>query len=354
MFSLFDRYVARTVLAAMLIVEFTLLALDFSIGLLGALDDISANYGFVQLVIYQLMRLPWRIYEYAPLAVLLGGLLGLGSMAGANELTAMRAAGSSITRLSIAVLKPLVLVIVIMMAVGQWLVPHSEQAAESYRAERLQSSGETVGRGSWQIEGNTFYKFGAITSNNTLIGVSRYRYQDNRVVEASYAQRALWDEQSQHWRLEDINTTRFEENGTTSQHSDSAQWETRFDPRFLSLVIMDLNTQPLTSLWEFAHYQDSQGISSNDAWLFFWQKLLQPFTFIGLMLVAVSFVFGPLRTKTAGTRIFIGIVVGLCVKYLQDLLAPASVLLGFSPLWSVLLPIIVCYLVAFYLLRKNG
>ncbi|MGJ8516493.1 LPS export ABC transporter permease LptG [Carnimonas bestiolae] len=354
MFSLFDRYVARTVLAAMLIVEFTLLALDFSIGLLGSVDDISGDYGFIQLIAFQLMRLPWRIYEYAPLAVLLGGLLGLGSMAGANELTAMRAAGSSITRLIIAVLKPLVVVIVLMMAIGQWVVPHTEQAAETYRAERLQNDAQALGKGSWQIEGDTFYKFGAITSNNTLIGVARYRYQNNRVVEASYAQRALWNEHEQHWRLENINTTRFEDGGTTSQHSDSAEWDTRFDPRFLALAIMDLDTQPLTSLWEFAHYQDSQGISSNDAWLFFWQKLFQPLTFVGLMLVAASFVFGPLRTKTAGTRIFIGIVVGLCVKYLQDLLAPASVLLGFSPLWSVLLPIIACYLVAFYLLRKNG
>ena len=39
-----------------------------------------------------------------------------------------------------------------------------------------------------------------------------------------------------------------------------------------------------------------------------------------LVLVAISFYFGPLRSVTMGFRVFIGIIVGLLFKYAQDLL----------------------------------
>lgn len=57
-----------------------------------------------------------------------------------------------------------------------------------------------------------------------------------------------------------------------------------------------------------------------------------PLTMGSLVLIAASFVFGPLRTVAAGTRVFYGVVTGLSFKYVQDLLAPASTILAFPRL----------------------
>lgn len=356
MFSIFDRYVARNVLAAMFITEFTLLVLDFALAYLAELNHLQGDYGTLQAFFYQCMRLPWRTYEYAPLAVLLGGLLGIGSMASSNELTAMRAAGTSIFRLTISILKPLLIVIVLVMALGQWIAPVTEQYAQVYQVEKMQQGrNASVIHGTWQIDGNTFYRIGAVQSDNSLVGVARYEYQGKNLVSASYADFARWNPETHDWTLQNIHGTRFtDDDHTQSFQLPSRRWETHFDPAFLKLVTQDVDTQPITSLWEYAHYQDRQGINSNSTWLAFWQKVLQPFAFIGLMLIAASFVFGPLRSKAAGTRIFMGIVVGLCFKYLQDLLSPASLIFGFSPLWAVLAPIILCYIAGLYLLRRGG
>jgi hypothetical protein len=81
--------------------------------------------------------------------------------------------------------------------------------------------------------------------------------------------------------------------------------------------------------------------------------MLMPLTMGSLVLVAASFVFGPLRTVAAGTRVFYGVVTGLSFKYLQDLLAPASTVFGFSPAWAVLAPTLICAGLGLYLLTHR-
>jgi len=84
----------------------------------------------------------------------------------------------------------------------------------------------------------------------------------------------------------------------------------------------------------------------------FWKKILQPLTTAVLVLVAISFVFGPLRSVTMGFRVFSGVIVGLIFKYAQDLLGPSSLVFGFNPIYATLIPVFVCLVVGIYLLRR--
>ena len=72
----------------------------------------------------------------------------------------------------------------------------------------------------------------------------------------------------------------------------------------------------------------------------------------GLVLVAISFIFGPLRDGTMGFRIFAGVIVGIVFRTSQDLLGPASLVFGFSPLYAALIPIAVCLLFGMALLQR--
>ncbi|MFP3366059.1 LptF/LptG family permease, partial [Pseudoalteromonas sp. SIMBA_148] len=127
---------------------------------------------------------------------------------------------------------------------------------------------------------------------------------------------------------------------TTVAQQETREWDTQLTPDLLKLVISDPKQQSASDLWRYSRYLQDQGLSANQPLLYFWQKILQPLTLAALVLVAASFVFGPLRTVAAGTRVFYGIVVGLLFKYLQDLLAPASVVFGFAPIWAVLAPML--------------
>ena len=132
--NLIDRYTARNVLAAMLVVQVLLMGLDLVINYISGLDDVENHYGAFEVLLYTLMRLPWRFYQYAPVGVLLGGLIGLGAMASNNELTTMRAAGWSLARIIWAVMKPLGVVILLTMVVGEYVAPSTEQYAKSWRS----------------------------------------------------------------------------------------------------------------------------------------------------------------------------------------------------------------------------
>jgi len=75
---------------------------------------------------------------------------------------------------------------------------------------------------------------------------------------------------------------------------------------------------------------------------------------VGLVLIGISFVFGPLRDSTMGFRIFIGVVIGVSFRIIQDRLGPFSIVFGFPPLLAVLLPVVFCVSLGLYLLRRSG
>jgi lipopolysaccharide export system permease protein len=90
-----------------------------------------------------------------------------------------------------------------------------------------------------------------------------------------------------------------------------------------------------------------------DIELAFWRKVLQPLATLALVLVAMSFIFGPLREGTMAARVFIGIIVGVVFRISQDFFGPASLIFGYDPLLAALSPIAVCWFGGMWLLRRR-
>lgn len=110
--------------------------------------------------------------------------------------------------------------------------------------------------------------------------------------------------------------------------------------------------QSMSGLYRFAQFFDAEGLDSTEYFLAFWKKMLQPFATIALVILAISFVFGPLRESTMGMRVFIAVAIGLGFTIVQRTMEPVSLLYGFSPFWAVLLPILVALICGLGLLRR--
>jgi len=119
-------------------------------------------------------------------------------------------------------------------------------------------------------------------------------------------------------------------------------------------VVMIPESLPISGLWGYIHYLKDQGLNNGRYWLAFWVKVLQPVVTAALVLMAISFIFGPLRSVTLGQRVFTGVLVGFTFRIAQDLLGPSSLVFGFSPLFAVLVPTAICALAGFWLLRRAG
>ena len=133
--KILDRYIFRTVATTTLIALLVLLLLEFFLSLLIELEDVGkGRYDFLAAFRYLLLIQPQRLYELFPLALLVGGLLGMGALASGSELIVMRAAGLSLTRLAGSALQAGLLLSLTVLALGEFVAPPLEQAAYEQRA----------------------------------------------------------------------------------------------------------------------------------------------------------------------------------------------------------------------------
>lgn len=351
---LLDRHIGTTVLISVLAVAGIIVGLDLLFAYIGELEDLEGDYGALAALSYTLLTLPRRLYELLPMAALVGCLIGLGSLASNSELTVMRASGVSIPRIMGAVLKPLLVLMLGGVLLGEYAAPYSENLAESRRALAIGSGEAVKSKGLWHREGDDFIHINAVQPNGTLHGITRYRFDDQRhLLETSFAQRATATEDG--WLLEDISATLFEPDGTSrvEQHVQQ-RWDIGLSPTLLRVVLLEPDVLPLTGIWQYQGYLAEQGLNNSQYWLAFWKKLLQPVTTAALVFVAISFIFGPLRSVTLGQRVFTGVLVGFSFRILQDLLGPSSLVFGFSPLIAVVLPILILLAMGSWLIRRAG
>ncbi|MDX1818477.1 MAG: LPS export ABC transporter permease LptG [Marinobacter sp.] len=349
-----DRYVMRNVGGAMFLVMVVVLSLDWIFGFIGELDNVENNYQVLDVLWYMVLTLPRRIYDYLPLGAFMGCLVGLGAMASSSELTVIRAAGVSLMRIVWSAMKPTLIVVLIGVLVGEYVAPATQRLAESERAvARGANKNIASSNGVWHREGNEFIHLNAVQPNGVLHGVSLYRFNDQRkLLSASFAKRAIY--QGDHWLLQSIRTTYIEKDRTRVERHSEQIWNTGLSPSVLSVLIVDPTDLSLSGLYTYARYLGEQDLNAAQYWLAFWKKALQPLGTAVMVLVAISFIFGPLRSVTMGFRVFTGLLVGLLFKYMQDLLGPMSVVYGFNPVLAVLIPIIISGIAGLILMRRAG
>lgn len=349
-----DRYIGASVFWSILAVLLVILGLALLFSFIDELNDLDANYGIGEAFWYVLLTTPQRLFELLPMSALIGCLVGLGTLASNSELTIMRAAGVSVGRIVWAVMKPMLVLMLAGLLISEYVAPVTENLAQSGRAI-AQGGGDaqSAKRGLWHREGDQFVHINAVQPDGNLLGVTRYTFDpDHRMLTSSFAKRAEFEGGT--WELLDVTTTRFDPDRTQVLHEDSVPWDIQLSPQLLSTAVLDPAALSISGLWDYIHYLARQGLNNGPYWLAFWSKVLKPVVTMALVLMAISFIFGPLRSVTLGQRVFTGVLVGFIFQIAQDLLGPSSLVFGFSPLLAVLIPTGICTLAGFWLLRRAG
>ena len=84
----------------------------------------------------------------------------------------------------------------------------------------------------------------------------------------------------------------------------------------------------------------------------FWQKATLPVTVIIMMLCSFPFVFGSLRSSSAGKRIVLATITGFAFHLFSQSLVNLGLMLNMNPLLTTLAPIIAFPLLAAALMRR--
>lgn len=351
--KLIDRYIGQVVLFACIGVALTITALDGLFAFIDESNDISAQYTTLEVVIYTLLTLPRKLVEHMPMAVMVGSLVGLGMLANHSELTVIRAAGVSTQRILLAVVKPVLVLMFAALLVGEYVAPYSEQLAESRRAELTTDGRIYQDGGIWHKDGEWFLHMRAIRPSGDLVGLTLYKFSEPRTLELT-GRAAGAEYRDGQWYLQDARFTRFETDQVSVERAQRIAWDVGLDPALLSVLMVEPERMSMQGLYRYSTYTEQQGVSSDPYMLAFWQKVLMPLAVIALVLIAMSAIFGPLRSVTMGQRIMVGLLVGIIFKLVQDLLGPASAVYGFSPLLAASFPILLCALIGGWMLRRAG
>lgn len=352
-----DNHIRNTVLASMAVVIALITSLDVVFSLLDELGETNADYTVFNALMFVAFTTPTSIYEMLPFTALGGALIGLGILASNQELVVMQSAGVQAWRIVMSVLKPTLVVMLISLLLGEFVSPPLEQLANSNKALQLSGSA-SIGseQGTWRKLGNDYIHINAIApGGETLYGITRYRVdQDRRLQSASFAESAQYIESDNggFWRLYNVRETLMQTGRLDTATYLEEDWMVDLSPELLSVLLVDPDKQSITGLYRFARFFESEGLESGSYYLAFWKKLLQPVSTLALVILAIAFVFGPLRESTTGFRVFIALSVGLLFTILQRMMEPASLIYGFSPLLAVLFPIAVVAVLGVSMMRQ--
>jgi lipopolysaccharide export system permease protein len=355
--NLLDRHVRWSVLLSMAVVLGVVVALDVIFSLIDELGESGVNYTAANALMYVAMTTPTSIYELVPYAALGGALFGLGVLASNNELVVMQSAGVHKWRIVSAVLKPTLLVMLLSLVLGEYVSPPLEQIANSNKAIQLSGSDSiNPETGTWRKVGNDYIHINAIApGGQALYGVSRYTMNaDRELINASFAESAEYVQEGSdpHWRLLNVEQSVFADSRISTNRYLQEDWHADLSPALLSVLLVEPDKQSITGLYRFAEFFESEGLDSSLYFLAFWKKILQPLATLALVILGISFVFGPLREATMGFRIFIALAIGLAFTTVQGMMEPISLIYGLSPLLAVMTPILICGAGGFMLMRR--
>ncbi|EPZ8124371.1 LPS export ABC transporter permease LptG [Yersinia enterocolitica] len=355
MFGVLDRYIGRTILNTILMTLFMLVSLSGIIKFVDQLRKVGqGDYSAASAGMYTLLSIPKDIEIFFPMAALLGALLGLGTLATRSELVVMQASGFTRMQIAASVMKTAIPLVLLTMAIGEWVAPQGEQMARNFRAQQMYGSSLlSTQSGLWAKDGSDFIYIQRVSGDKELTGVNIYHFdQQDRLLSVRYAATATFEDNL--WRLSQVDESDLSNpNKVTGSQTLTGEWKTNLTPEKLGVVAMNPDSLSISGLHDYSKYLRQSGQESSRYELNMWGKIFAPFSVAVMMLMALSFIFGPLRSVPMGVRVVTGIFFGFVFYVLDQIFGPLSLVYNIPPVIGALLPSILFLLISVYLLLKR-
>jgi len=352
--GIIDRYIAGYVIKGSFATLLVLVGLSGFFSYMAELSDVRGLYTSSKAALYVLFTLPRQLYELFPTAVLIGSLISLGALAAHSELIVLRVSGLSQLRISMSVLKGGLVLMLCAFLIGEFVAPPSEQYAQQVRAITTHGNLTVQGEDAlWVRYKNQIVHVKDILVGDRLQSVEIFQLsEDLALQQITRAREAKYE--SGKWHLYDVSINRVDKTGVQSEQHAEMVWDELFDPDVLDVLTVEPEYLSFWSLHEYIDYVEENGQDSDQYRHAFWVKLITPFTTLVMLLVAMPFVFGPLRSAGTGKRIFTGIVLGMVFYLINKTFSRAGLAYDLSPLMSAAMPTVLFALGSIWALRKQS
>lgn len=338
--GILSAYLLRTILASTLLVLLVLLALAGLFEFIAQLEDTQGNYGIPQALLYSALRLPQLSFEMLPIAALIGSLLGLGGLANSSELVVMRTAGISVGRLArMTAISGLVL-LVFTALVGEFIGPPLDYFARNMRNEaRFERDDSAYGSDLWVKDGPVILNLERINTEFEFGSLYQYRFNEDRSLRSiSRAGNAGIDEESDRWILENVQETEFNEDGVEAIASPVAVETFDVNSDLLGITLVKPVSLSARGLLSYIGYLKRNGLTAERYETELWSRVSRTVTVLVMPVLALAFVFGSLRSSGYGTRLMLGVLIGLAYFLASEMLANSGQVFDLNPAVVAWLP----------------
>jgi len=296
---------------------------------------------------------PRIAYETFPMVALIGTILGLSSLALGSELIVIRASGVSLARITGSALRIGGVFMLAVILVGEYVNPWSESAAQQGRAEALERAiDQNNSFGLWLRDGRKYVNVGEVLPDLTLLRIRIFEFDEtDRLVSMQYAGRGRY--QNNVWQLLNLRKTTISAGGdSTVEELDQDQWWTEMTPKMMSAFLITPEQLSIKQLRQYMMYLRENNQDTRPYQLAYWQKLILPLSTAVMVVLAIPFVFGSLRSGSMGRNLFIGIMVGLLFYVVNKAFGYIVLGYGVSPIIGAALPTLILFVVALFMYRR--
>ncbi|MDN3696685.1 MULTISPECIES: LPS export ABC transporter permease LptG [Vibrio] len=355
MFKILDLYIGRTIIATTSLVLVTFVGLSGIIKYVDQLRKVGrGSYDLLDALFFVILSIPRDIEMFFPMAALLGALIGLGMMASSSELVVMQAAGFSKLNIGSSVLKTAIPLMLAVMLLGQWGAPQAQKIAREMRAFAV-SGGSIVSvrSGVWARDANDFIFIGKV-DDDKLWALNMWRFNADKQLESIISAETVSYLKDNTWLMKDVQITNMmNEVEISKQQLPEYRWKTSLAPDKLAVVTVKPGELSLSGLYDYVNYLKESEQDSSRYELALWRKITQPFSIAVMMLMALSFIFGPLRSVTMGARILSGVIAGFTFYISSEFFGPLSLVYNIPPMFGAIAPSIVFLTISIILLRRK-
>lgn len=356
MMNTLDRYIGKSILGSIFATLLTLVGLSAIIKFVEQFRSVGkGTYDIWQAVAFTGLTIPKDIETFFPMAALLGALMALGNLASRSELVVMQAAGFSRFKIGMAVMKTALPLVLLTMVIGEWGIPQTEQFARDMRARAISGGSMlSIKNGVWAKDGNNFVFVRRVTDDAKLNDIYIYTFDQHRnLTELKHANQASYSEDESKWTLRQVNHSMISKDEITTSNRLSEKWETNLTPDKLDAVSLRPTSLSISGLYNYISFLRETGQDVSRFELTFWRKIFQPVSVGVMMLLALSFIFGSLRSVTAGARIITGICFGFLFYVVNEIFGQMSVVYNMPAVFGALMPSLLFIVMIWWLLSRK-
>lgn len=350
---LLTRYIAKAMVSSIALITLLLTGLQLFILFVNQLDDLGkSHYGLWQALWFVLLQTPYQVYLFFPVISLLGCLVALGIMAHHRELVVMRAAGMSIGYITWIVLKVALIIIIIMTIAGETLLPKLAIYSNNHKIQAM-SEGNALrtDKGVWLRYRNDFITIKQVLPGYVLKNVYQFHFDEQHRLRFSRKIDTIRFQQNKWWAY-GVAESIIHPQHIEAHYDKKMPWDISLQPRLLQVGSHEPDEMTLKELHHYIKVQTLNHQSAHVFKLAFWQRLLQPIATAVMMVLAIPFIFGPLRSSTMGAKLLAGTTVGFGFYIINRIVGPMTQVWQWPVEIAAFGPMVLFALLGFYLMRR--